>query len=281
MSLYNDLGVDTDATSTDIKKSFRKLSMTYHPDRESGNEERYKKINHAYQVLSDTVKRKEYDIQQRGMDGSFGHPDIMNMMRGMPFSFSDVHVFHNGVPIFMNNMKPLEHKIQITLVEAYEGVHKNIRIHRDICGQGVMGMMRKKETENVYIPIHEGVDSNEVIVLKEYGHVYNDRKGDLKIRIQVLEHENFIRRGMHLLYKKKITFKESLCGFKFQLEHINGKKFVIQNNDGKVIYDGFRKTLKGLGMKREGRIGDLIIEFTVDYPDTLPEKTIEYLRNVL
>jgi DnaJ-class molecular chaperone len=97
----------------------------------------------------------------------------------------------------------------------------------------------------------------------------------------VLEHENFIRRGMHLLYKKKITFKESLCGFKFQLEHINGKKFVIQNNDGKVIYDGFRKTLKGLGMKREGRIGDLIIEFTVDYPDTLPEKTIEYLRNVL
>lgn len=284
MSLYNDLDIGTDATSTDIKKAFRKLSMTYHPDRASGNEDRYKKINHAYQVLSDPVKRKEYDMNQHGMDSPFGHPDIINMMRGMPFPFfdnSDVNVFHNGVPIFMNNVKPLEQKIQITLLEAYEGLHKSIRIHRDIRSQGVMGMIRKKETENVYIPIHEGVDSNEVIVLKEYGHVYNERKGDLKIRIQVLNHEQFIRKGMHLFHKKKITFKESLCGFKFQLEHINGKQFVIQNNEGKVIYNGFRKTIKGLGMKREGHVGDLIIEFVVDYPDTLPDKTIEYLRNVL
>ena len=283
MSLYNDLGVEKNATSTDIKKAFRKLSMTYHPDRDSGNEERYKKINHAYQVLSDPSKRKEYDMQNR-MNHSFGHPDILNMMRGMPFPFfndADVHVFHNGVPVFMNNVKPLEQKIQITLLEAYEGIHKNIRIQRDIRSQGVMGMMRKTETENVYIPIHEGIDSNEVILLKEYGHVYNDRKGDLKIRIQVLDHEHFTRNGMDLLYKKKITFKESLCGFKFQLEHINGKHFVIQNNDGKVIYNGFRKTIKGLGMKRDGNVGNLIIEFTVDYPDILPEKTIEYLRKVL
>ena len=283
MSLYSDLGVDTNATSTEIKKAFRKLSMTHHPDRESGNEEIYKKINHAYQVLSNPAKRKEYDMQDK-MNHSFGHPDIMNMMRGMSFPFfdeSDIHIFHNGVPVFMNNVKPLEYKIQITLLEAYEGIQKNIRIKRDVRSQGVMGMNRKTETENVYIPIHEGIDSNEVILLKEYGHVYNDRKGDLKIRIQVLEHEHFIRNGMHLLYKKKITFKESLCGFKFQLEHINGKHFVIQNNDGKVIYNGFQKTIKGLGMKRDGNVGNLIIEFTVDYPDILPEKTIEYLRKVL
>jgi DnaJ family protein B protein 4 len=280
MSLYNELDIDTDATPTDIKKAFRKLSMMYHPDRENGDEEKYKKINYAYQILSDPEKRKQYDMKQRGVDSPFGHPDIINMMRGMPFHFfdnSDVNVFHNGVPIFMNTVRPLEQKIQITLLEAYEGIHKNIRIHRDIRSQG----MRRKETENVYIPIYEGIDSNEVIILKEYGHVYNDRKGDLKIRIHVLNHDQFIRKGMHLFYKKNITFKESLCGFKFQLEHINGKQFVIHNNDGKVIYNGFTKTIKGLGMKRDGRVGDLIIEFTVYYPDTLPEKTIEYLRNVL
>lgn len=284
MSLYNDLGIDSNATSIDIKKAFRKLSMTYHPDRENGNEERYKKINHAYQVLSDTAKRKEYDMQHR-MESPFGHPDIINMMRGMPFPFfndnADVHVFHNGVPIFMNTIQPLEQKIQITLLEAYEGIHKNIRVQRTIFSQGVMGMMKKQETENVYIPIHEGIDSNEVIILKEYGNVQNNRKGDLKIRIQVLHHKDFIRKGMNLFYKKKITFKESLCGFKFQLEHINGKHFVIQNNDGKVVYNGFRKTIKGLGMKREGNVGDLIIEFTVDYPDILPEKTIDHLRTIL
>ena len=281
MSLYSDLGIDSNATSTDIKKAFRKLSMTYHPDRENGNEDKYKKINHAYQILSDPEKRNEYDMTQTHQHSPFGHPDIVNIMRGMNFPFSDIHVFHNGVPVFMNNMKPLEHKVHITLLEAYEGVQKNIRIQRDICSQNVMGVMRKKETENVYIPIHEGVDSNEVIILKEYGNIYNDKKSDLKVRIHVSQHKDFTRKGMHLLYKKRINFKESLCGFKFKLEHINGKHYIIQNNDGKVIYNGFRKTIKGLGMKRDGNVGDLIIEFTIDYPDTLPEKTIEYLRKVL
>ncbi len=65
---YEVLGIDKNATEQDIKKAYRKLAMKYHPDRNPGNkeaEEKFKEVNEAYQVLSDTSKRQTYD--------QFGH----------------------------------------------------------------------------------------------------------------------------------------------------------------------------------------------------------------
>ena len=81
---YQVLGVDRKATPEDIKKSFRKLAMKYHPDRNKDNkqaEEKFKEINEAYEVLSDPKKRERYDQlgssyqqwQQRG-----GNPGNFN-----------------------------------------------------------------------------------------------------------------------------------------------------------------------------------------------------------
>lgn len=61
---YKTLGVDNNATEEDIKKSYRKLSMKYHPDHNQGDkgaEDTFKKINEAYSVLSDKEKRSQYD----------------------------------------------------------------------------------------------------------------------------------------------------------------------------------------------------------------------------
>ncbi|MDO8473782.1 MAG: molecular chaperone DnaJ [Dehalococcoidia bacterium] len=60
---YQVLGVEKDATPEDVKKAFRKLAFQHHPDRnnENGAEGRFKEINEAYQVLSDTEKRATYD----------------------------------------------------------------------------------------------------------------------------------------------------------------------------------------------------------------------------
>ncbi len=73
---YDILGVQKSASADDIRRAYRKLAGEHHPDR-GGNAERFKEINEAYQVLSDTTKRSQYDrygqtFEQAGRQGGFG-----------------------------------------------------------------------------------------------------------------------------------------------------------------------------------------------------------------
>lgn len=69
---YSTLGVSKDAKKEDIKKAFHKLAHKYHPDKEGGDEQKFKEISEAYNVLSDDTKRAEYDSYGRVFSGSGG-----------------------------------------------------------------------------------------------------------------------------------------------------------------------------------------------------------------
>lgn len=58
---YKTLGVDKNATPEEIKKAFRKLALEHHPDKTGGEDQKFKEVNEAYSVLSDTNKRQQYD----------------------------------------------------------------------------------------------------------------------------------------------------------------------------------------------------------------------------
>lgn len=77
---YEILGVSRDASDEEIKKSFRKLAHKYHPDKKDGDEEKFKEVNEAYQVLSDKQKKEQYDqfgqtFEQSGQSGYGGFGD--------------------------------------------------------------------------------------------------------------------------------------------------------------------------------------------------------------
>jgi curved DNA-binding protein len=86
---YKILGVNKKASDGDIKKSYRKLAMKYHPDHTKGDknaEEKFKKISEAYAVLSDKDKRKQYDtFGSNGFHQRYSQEDIF---RG--FDFNDI-----------------------------------------------------------------------------------------------------------------------------------------------------------------------------------------------
>ena len=107
MDYYKILEIDKDASEGEIKKAYRRLSLIYHPDKQTGDSEKFKKINEAYQVLSSKEKRSMYDMQNNMMGDNFFSGNGMsrfpfpsgfpfgNMKEGnipMPFGNGRVHI---------------------------------------------------------------------------------------------------------------------------------------------------------------------------------------------
>ena len=148
--LYSTLGVTRNASPEEIKKSFRKLAMEYHPDKNNGNKEReetFKRINEAYNVLSDQEKRKQYD-QYGVVDGSGGAPvdinDILkNMFGGMGFGGVPGMPGMPGMPgaqggfsfMFMDGMNDMMHDDFNPFGGGKKKKHEadHVDIHVDVC----------------------------------------------------------------------------------------------------------------------------------------------------
>lgn len=322
-NFYDVLGVSQDSTEQDIKKSYRKLSLQYHPDRNSDPQatEKYKQINEAYETLSDQQRRQQYDHELRygpaprmnpmgnPMDGMDEINQMFNMMfggggAGFPGGFSGggpgIRIFHTtgggfpgggfpggGFPggggfeqFFqqINKPQPIVKKVIITLEQAYHGVSIPIDIDRTVVQN--MNQYIERDQLNVHIPA--GTDSGETIIVREKGHsLHESVRGDVKICVEIKDNNSlFERQGLDLICKKTITLKEALCGFSFEIVHLN-KKIINMNNVNSVIKPNYRKVVPGLGMTRNGETGNLIIELQVSFPETLTKEQIDAIRNIL
>uniref|UniRef100_A0A3B4DKM8 J domain-containing protein n=1 Tax=Pygocentrus nattereri TaxID=42514 RepID=A0A3B4DKM8_PYGNA len=115
---YEILGVSKDASEDDLKKAYRKLALKFHPDKNHapGATEAFKAIGNAYAVLSNTEKRKQYDLygeekvhqsrhghSHRGFEADISPEDLFNMFFGGGFPSSNVHVYSNGRMRFGHN----------------------------------------------------------------------------------------------------------------------------------------------------------------------------------
>jgi molecular chaperone DnaJ len=88
--LYSILGVDSAATVEEIKKAYRKKAHQYHPDKANGNEEEFKKVNEAYQVLSNVQKRQQYDQFGQTPEGFGGFDRSTGSWQGVNVNIEDL-----------------------------------------------------------------------------------------------------------------------------------------------------------------------------------------------
>ena len=137
---YDLLGVSRNASDEDIKKAFRKLAMEYHPDRNkrAGAAEKFKEINEAYQVLSDSQKRSAYDRYGHagvsGNGGARGFEGFDNFA-----GFGDIFdAFFGGAPRARPNAPrrgaDLKYAVTIDLEDSAFGIEKEIKLERtEVC----------------------------------------------------------------------------------------------------------------------------------------------------
>ena len=98
---------------------------------------------------------------------------------------------------------------------------------------------------------------------------------DIKIFVKVEAHPNFQRKGLDLCVNQKISLKEALCGFSFDLKYINGKVYTINNQAGNVIPSEYNKVIPNMGLTRDSHVGNLIIVFHVEFPEKIPIEKID------
>jgi len=306
---YDILGVARDASETDIKKAFRSLSLKYHPDRNVGEDttEKFQRINQAYETLSDPDKRKEYECELNGTPfGHFGGPfthmnsmdefsdinNIFNMMfnagpggmGGMP-GMPGIRIFHSGgggpAQMFQQFHKPspVVKNLSISLKQAYDGGDIQVEYERFVVNNNI----KYTEVQMICVHLHKGVHDGETILIEGEGNSINDVvKGDVKLTIRIQDHPVFKRLNNDLIYRKKISLKEALCGFEFDIEHLNGKKLHLNNKSNRtIITPDTKKTIPSLGMDCEGKIGNLVIEFQIDFPMNLTDEQIQVISDIL
>ena len=107
--------------------------------------------------------------------------------------------------------------------------------------------------------------------------------GDLIIEIFLQEHKDFIRKGADLWYKCRILLYEALIGVKSAINHLNGKRILIQTKPDEIIQPETIKTVKGFGMpffNSPDKYGNLYVEFKIVFPDKLNKEQYKKLSEI-
>ena len=317
-NLYERLSLSNDASTSEIKKAYHKLSLKHHPDRNQNSDEStrmFQKIGEAYDTLGDPTKKRQYDLSQSLGMGHGTMPQFGNMeelftnlfgmssgtsdgmgggggMNAFPFqgmSPSDMPrgkmnfaMFHNGVPVNMNmgSTKPtaITKRIEIDIDMVLTGGKIPVDYERWVLESGV----KRNETTKIYVDIIQGIDNNESIVVKDVGNIIHDNCiGDLKIIIQVRNDSEYIRNGLDLMVDKRISLKDALCGFSFDLKYLNGKSYTITNQEGSIVVPEYTKLIPNMGLQREESRGHLMIRFHIEFPKSLDKDIIQKLKECL
>jgi curved DNA-binding protein len=300
---YKILGVSKDATEAEIKKAFRKLAMKYHPDKNHGDknaEKMFHDVNEAHEVLSDAEKRKKYDrfgqdrqhYQHAGagtgaggrggyswsnfgqggnktyetmfdlgdMFGNSSSDDFFEMLFGHKFrgSTSRAGQFKGSDALA---------EAPISLEEAYHGTTRMLNVN----GQTIRVNIKPgtADGQNLRIPG------------KGEAGINGRTPGDLFIKVQLLPHETFERKGDDLYCTIPVDLYSAILGGSVPFKTLKGMinlKIPPESENGQVL------KLTGLGMPLCGNkntFGNLYAKIEVQLPrhlDSKEKKMFEELR---
>jgi len=301
--LYKILNIDKSVTDNEIKKAYKKLAFQYHPDKNKADdaESKFREISEAYDILMNTDKRRMYDnFGYDSISGDVPHInplDLFQSLFNVDFSGlgenmnSNIFVFSDLSSNPFHQLKPsMKYNIECSLEELYHGTQKEFNIshtYRQDQGRDEVG---KKSTKYV-INVKKGSKSGHNIVVKEGGN-YIPELGlneDLVIQIVELEDPRYRRRENDLYITETISLCEALTGVDIYIDHFEGpinvkiSQIVKPNQMFQVFNKGMplKHDNQSLGDGSEKEFGNLILDLNIEFPESLGEKQMDYLKKIL
>ena len=275
---YKVLGVDKKATADEIKKKYRSLARDLHPDKNQGDaarEEKFKAVSEAYDILSDSKKRAEYDEARSMFErGGFRAPTGGGNFQGG--DFSDLFGGGNPQDIFTNLFggggrrgprkgSDLQTEATITFRESVFGTTLDLKLNIDGTGS---------QTISARVPA--GVNDGAKIRVKGKGAPGEAGPGDLFIELNVKPHAIFSRKGENLTLTLPVTFAEAALGADLKVPTLAGDDVTVRLAAGTPTGRVLR--VKGRGIKKGAVTGDLLITIEVQVPRALEGKALEAIK---
>ncbi len=277
---YKILEIDKKATPAEVKKAYRTLAKKNHPDKNLGDkkaEERFKLVNEANEVLGNSEKRKQYDDlgenwqQNQQNQNQQRNPNQQSRQGNQGFGGGNQEDFSDFFEQFFaqqhgGNSKQnqarkggdYETEMEISLEEAFSGTSRIIQL----------------ENEKLRVTTKPGAYTDQQLRIKNKGAKGSSdaNRGDLFVRIRVIDNSKFIRKGNDLYQTTIINLYDAVLGNDVIIETLSGKlkiKIPAGTQNGKTI------RLKGKGMpvyEKTGTFGDFYILIQIQIPEKLSDK---------
>lgn len=263
---YQTLGVAKNANDEEIKRAYRKLAMKHHPDR-GGDQGEFQKIQEAYAVLSDPLKRQAYD-NPRPQGGGFP-PEFEDFFSRFNFNganFSDVFGAQSRAP----RNRTLNLQTVITLEDSFRGKELIANI---VLPNG------KEQIINVKIP--PGINHNTMLRVHGVGDtsVAGAPPGDICLTVNVEPHREFQRNGDDLIKTVTINALDAILGTNATVTTLDERMLNVHIAPG--TQHGSTLGLQGHGMPNvnDPRFrGRILLVVNIEIPTNLSEQQKELIR---
>ena len=285
---YEILGITKNVSSEEIKKAYRTLARKYHPDRNPGNkaaEEKFKDINEAYEVLSDSSKRSQYDQfskvwSKRGFGGRNGKSNSVGDFNN--FVRNDTNVGNTATAeryrsrVSTDNFRPgttrrervvtsrpnrrdIEAKLTLPLLKAYQGGKERIRL---------------EDGRSIEVEMPPSMTDGQRIRLKGQGL----GGGDLYLKITVARHPFFRLQGSDIYCQIPVTPSEAALGGLVEVPTIDG---LVKMTVPSGVRSGQRLRLANKGYPLDqGKRGDQLVEIQIVVAKELSEQEKELYQKL-
>ncbi|MEA1866758.1 MAG: DnaJ domain-containing protein [Thermodesulfobacteriota bacterium] len=293
---YKLLGVSKDASPEEIKKAFRKMALKYHPDKNKGDktaEERFKEVNEAYAVLSDSEKRRQYDtFGSTEFHRRFTQEDIFRN-----FDFSNIFQDIGGRGVFFGGRGGAEVSFDEILGQAFSGrsggfggrsckqgfqysqpIGQDVVLELALSPQEIFKGSHKLisirtggNPERISVHIPKNISSGKKIRVAGKGEQGPGGRGDLYLLISLKLDPCFRSNGSDVEVDKVVKFTDACLGTEVEVPTVEGGTVRLKVPAGARCGQKLRLRGKGLPTASGGR-GNEYVRIMLDVPAKLTSK---------